>query len=359
MKPPLRSKAGDDGYLIWRRVLAVEQMSTKGANPMKSLLLAFSAAFLVAAAPTAPQVVRRIPLHDGGWDILTVDPQAHRLFVSRSDGVDAVDIRTGGVTSDLIRGSRFHGVTVIPETELAVATEAAGTAIVFNRLTGKITAEVKTDPDADATIYEPGTRTLWVMNGDSGTISIVDPVAGAAVGKIIIGSAIEFPAIDGRGHLFVNVTDKSELAEVDIASRKVMRTIPLAGCKHPTGLAYVSPGVLISACANGFAKLTKASDLTPLGDFAIGPRPDGAFADPARHRAYVPSGGDGTLAVIDTSGPLPRKIATVQTEVGARTGTVDPSTGTVYLIGAKFGPPPAQGGRPPLVPGSVELLVVR
>jgi DNA-binding beta-propeller fold protein YncE len=105
--------------------------------------------------------------------------------------------------------------------------------------------------------------------------------------------------------------------------------------------------------------MSRASDLTPLGDIAIGPRPDGAFADPLRQRAYIPSGGDGTLAVIDTSGPLPRKIATVPTEVGARTGTVDPSTGTVYLMGAKFGPPPAGGGRPPIIPGSVELLVVR
>ena len=83
------------------------------------------------------------------------------------------------------------------------------------------------------------------------------------------------------------------------------------------------------------------------------------MADPARHRAYIPSGGDGTLAVIDTSGPLPRKIGTVQTETGARTGTVDPSTGIVYAVAAKFGPPPAGGGRPPIIPGTVELLVIR
>ena len=325
---------------------------------MKSLL-ALTAALLVAAAPPPPQVVQRIPLHDGGWDILTVDPETHKVFVSRSDGVDAIDTRTGAVTPHLIGGTRFHGVTVVPGTDLAVATEAAGMAIVFNRVTGKVSAEVKTDPDADATIYEPLTRDVWVMNGDSGTISIVDPRAGTAVGKINVGSPLEFAAVDGRGHLFVNLSDKGELAEVDITSRKLMRTVPLADCQHPTGLAYVSPGVLISACANGVAKLTRASDLKPLGDIAIGLRPDGAFADPARHRAYIPSGGDGTLAVIDTSGPLPRRIATVETEVGARTGAVDPSTGTVYLVGAKFGPPPSGGGRPPILPGSVELLVVR
>ena len=327
---------------------------------MKSMLLPISAAFVIAAAPPpAPTVTQRIPLHDGGWDILTVDPENHLVLIGRSDGVDAVDTRTGAVTPHLISGTRFHGVTAVPRSDLAVATEAAGSAVVFNRVTGKVAAEVKTDPDADATIYEPTTRTVWVMNGDSGTISIIDPGAGKSVGKVSLGSGLEFAAVDGRRHLFVNLSDKGQIAEVDIANQSVMRTQPLDGCQHPTGLAYVSPGVLISACANGVAKLTRATDLQPLGQIAIGPRPDGAFADEARHRAYIPSGGDGTLAVIDTSGPLPRKVATVQTEIGARTGTVDPATGVVYLVGAKFGPPPAGGGRPTIVPGSVELLVIR
>ena len=145
---------------------------------------------------------------------------------------------------------------------------------------------------------------------------------------------------------------------VSSAAPQVVQRIPLAGCQHPTGLAYLRSGVLLSACANGVAKLIRASDGRPLGDIAIGPRPDGAFADEARHRAYIPSGGDGTLAVIDTAGPLPRKIATVQTQVGARTGTVDPTTGTVYLPAARYAPAPA-GSRPAIVPGSVELLVVR
>src|SRR4051794_13469381 len=211
---------------------------------MKRLLIAFSAAFLLAAAPPAvPSVVQHIPLGDGGWDILTVDPISHHVLIGRADGVDAVDTFTGSVTPRLINGTRFHGVSVVPGTALAVATEAAGSAIVFNRVTGQVTAEVKTDPDADATIYEPTTHAVWVMNGDSGTISIVDPVAGAAIDKINLGSALEFPAIDGRGHLFVNLSDKGELAEINIARRSVTRSVTLNGCQHPTGLAYVSPGI--------------------------------------------------------------------------------------------------------------------
>lgn len=330
---------------------------------MRKLALKLFAASLssvaLAAAATAPRVVQRIPLHDGGWDILTVDTGTGRVLVGRSDGVDAIDTHTGAVTPRFITGSGFHAVTVVPGTHVAVATEKAGTAIVFNSASGKVAGEVKADPDADATVYEPRSRTVWVMNGDSGTITIVDPFAVKAVGKLSIGGSLEFPALDGRGHLFVNVEDKNQLVEVDIAKRAVVRRMSLVGCEKPTGLTYLSTGMLLSACANGVAKVTRAADLIPVADIPIGPRPDGAFADSARHRAYVPSGGDGTLTVIDTSGPAPRKIWTVATQVGARTGAVDPTTGAVYLPTAKFGPTPPAGGRPALIPGSVELLIVR
>jgi DNA-binding beta-propeller fold protein YncE len=331
---------------------------------MKFARFAFGAAALLAvtpacAAPPVQQVVKRIPLHDGGWDLLAVDPDAHRVLIARSDGVDAVDTVTGAVTPRLISGTRFHGVAVVPGSELAVASEGAGSAIVFNVLTGKVAGEIKTDPDADATIYEPSTKTVWIMDGETGTISIVDPAKASLAGKITVGGSIELPALDGRGHLFANIEDKNELVEIDIARRSVMRRIALTGCQHPTGLTYVNPGLLISACANGVAKVTRASDGQAAGEIPIGPRPDGAFTDAKRKRAYIPSGGDGTLAVIDVSGAVPRKVATVQTEVGARTGAVDPATGTVYLPTAKFGPPPAAGGRPAILPGSVELLVVR
>jgi len=335
----------------------------RGINVMTirlaTLLISSVLAFSPAAATPLPAVVTRIALHDGGWDTLTVDPASKRVLIARSDGVDAVDIQTGAVTPRLISGTRFHGVTVVPGTPLAVASQAAGSAIVFNVRTGKISGEVKTDADADATIYEPSTRAVWVMNGESGTISIVDPLKVAAVGKISVGGSLEFAALDRRGHLFVNVEDKNELVEIDVHKRTLIRRIPLEGCQRPTGLTYLSSGVLLSACSNGVAKVTRSSDGQPLADIAIGPRPDGAFVDEARHRAYIPSGGDGTLAVIDTNGSQPRKIATAQTEVGARTGTVDPSSGSVYLPAAKFGPPPAAGGRPAIIPGSVELLVVR
>jgi DNA-binding beta-propeller fold protein YncE len=199
---------------------------------------------------------------------------------------------------------------------------------------------------------------LWVMNARDGTATVIDPIAAKVVATVAIGGGLELPALDGRGHLFVNVEDKNEIAEVDLASRKVVKHIALTGCEGPTGLTYLSSGILVSACANGVAKLVRAATGAIVGEIAIGPRPDGAFADPARHRAYIPSGGDGTLTVLDTKGALPRLLARVPTQAGARTGAVDPATGRVYLPTARFEPAAAPGQRPHAVPGSFEILVV-
>jgi DNA-binding beta-propeller fold protein YncE len=187
---------------------------------------------------------------------------------------------------------------------------------------------------------------------------VIDPRAAKVVATVTIGGGLELPALDGRGHLFVNVEDRGELAEIDLKSRQVIRRIALIGCDSPTGLAYLPSGFLLSACANKVAALVRAATGKLEGTLPIGARPDGAFYDPVRRRAYVPAGGDGNLTVIDARGARPRVVATVPTQAGARTGAVDPATGRVYLPTARFDPPAAPGQRPKMVPGSFEVLVV-
>jgi YVTN family beta-propeller protein len=326
------------------------------------MIIAAAAAFAAAASlahAAEPSVVQRIAGPDGGWDLLSIDSAHHRLLVARSDGVMAVDLRTGEVTPRFVPAGRLHAVLAIPHTGLGLATAGPNnSAILFDLETGAVRAEVPTGKNPDAAIYDPAGRTVWVMNAGDGTATVVDPVRARAVATVPVGGALELPALDGRGHLFVNVEDKAEIAEIDLARRAVIRHIPMAGCEEPTGLAYIPSGVLISACANAVAKLVRASDGRPLGEIAIGPHPDGAFFDRVRHRAYIPSGGDGTLTVIETHGRLPRAIARIATQNSARTGTVDVETGKVYLPAARFGPPAAPGQRPKMVPGSFEILVV-
>jgi DNA-binding beta-propeller fold protein YncE len=194
------------------------------------------------------------------------------------------------------------------------------------------------------------------MNADDGTASVIDPKAAKVIGTVVIGGALEFAVVDGRGNLFVNVEDKHQLAMVDTRTRKVLRRTDLAGCEDPSGLGLSADGVLIAACANSIAKTVNAATGRLGTDIAIGIRPDAVLMDAGRHRAFIPSGGNGTLTLIDTAGAKPKAIAVVPTQIGARTGAVDPATGKVYLPTAKFN---ASGsGRPKAAPGSFEILVV-
>lgn len=301
------------------------------------------------------KVTDRIAGADGGWDYSSVDTAGNRLFVSRSDGVMTVDLNTRKVTPQFVAGGKVHASFIIPGTTTGIATNGlTSTATLFDAATGAIKATIKTGAKPDAATWDPASKTVWVMNADDGTATIIDPVGMKAVGSVKIGGALEFAVTDGKGLLFVNVEDKSELAMVDTIGRKVLRRTALPGCIEPSGLALTARGVLIAACANGVAKLVDAASGKLLPDVAIGAHPDAVINDVARNRAYVPAA-DGTLTVIDTSA-TPHGIATIATQAGARTGAVDPATGTVYLPTAGY----AAGGvgKPKAIPGSFTVLVV-
>lgn len=327
---------------------------------MLRILLGLAAA-LAAPAPVAPAPVhlsRSIAGPDGGWDLLGVDGATDRLFVARSDELMMVDLRSGAVTPNFVAGKRMHAALAIPGTTTGATTLGDSNELVlFDTRTGAVKARIATGKDPDAATWDPASRLLWVMTPGDGSIDLVDVAAGRKVGTLAVGGSLELAAADGAGHLFVNVEDKNELVKIDTRRRAVVARAPLPGCDGPTGVTLAGR-VLISACANGIAAFTDPATLKSLGSVAIGPRPDGAFADATRHRAYVPSGGDGTLAVFDTGGRLPRLIARVPTTKGARTGAVDPRTGRIYLPSAQYLPPAKAGERPRMVPGSFRLLVI-
>lgn len=310
-----------------------------------------------SAAPAASySVVDRITGPDGGWDLLSVDPGAHRLYVGRSTGVMAVDLTTKAVTPGFVPLSRGHDAMAIPGTDRVIATSGgAGTAILFEGATGKVIATLPVGKNPDAVAYDPATKTVWVMCPGSGEIAVVDPVAGKVIETISVPGALELGAADGKGRLYVNVEDKNEVAVIDTRARKLLSRFPLKGCDGPTGIVH-GDGQLVSACANGVA-IVSASDGKLVASLKVGPRPDGAVYDPVRKLAFVPSGGDGTLSVIRL-GAKPEVVATVQTAKGARTAAIDSSTGRIYLPAAEYGAPATAGGRPSMTPGSFKVLVV-
>ena len=165
---------------------------------------------------------------------------------------------------------------------------------------------------------------------------------------------------DGEGRIFDNIETTAEIAVIDAKARKVTGSYKLAGCEEPSGLAYAADSkLLISACGNGIAKIVQADTGKDIASVPIGRGPDAVIYDPRRKLAFIPCGRDGVLEVISLADPA--HIAVVQhvaTQVGTRTGTLDPATGKLYLMAFKNDPKPVPGGRAARLPGSFEVLVV-
>jgi len=312
------------------------------------------------AAGSGLHVMARIPGPDGGWDYASFDPARRRLYVAHGTEVLTVDVDTGKLNPAFAPGNRLHAVVPIPGTALVVTTNSGdNTAKILNADTGALIASVPTANDADGAIYDRASGDVIVICGDAGAVTIVDPRAAKAVAQITVGGALEFPALNGRGQLFINNEKLNEIDVVDLATRAVTAHWPMAGCTRPTGLAYVAGDRLVSACGNGVGKILSAKDGHEIASVTVGGFPDAVLYDAERGLALVPAALGGNLTVIALAGPDNNKVIdTVPTQIGARTGAVDPKTGRVYLPTAEYNLPVPAGQRPTTKPGTFQILVL-
>jgi hypothetical protein len=315
-----------------------------------------AAAFAAAAGP-GYRVLDRIAGPDGGWDYVRVDTANNRVLVAHGTSVMAVDLASKAVTPGLAPGVRLHdAMPVNGGREVAVTNGGPGT-VVFVDKAGAVVATVQAGKNPDAEAFDAHSGLVLVMNHSGGDITLIDPKTHTAVGTIDVGGELEAAAVDGTGKAFVNVEDKKEIAVVDLAARKVVARYALTGCSAPTGIAYdAADHMLMSAC-DGATAFVDARTGKVLQTLATGRGADGIAFDPRQKLAFVPSGRDGTLAVIAVSPGKSSIVQTVPTQVSARTIGMDPRTGRLYLPSAEYAPA-TPGGRPTLTPGSFRLIVV-
>ncbi len=330
----------------------------------KSLLVG-AAALLLAAAPAPPShyriTARQVVGGDGGWDYITLDARNHRLFITRGDRVMVVNPSTGKVQATIPGFDRAHGVAFAYGAGRAFATSGGDSAIrVIDLKTLKVTGTVPSQVDDDGIVYDGSSNLVFSMNGDAHSMTIVDPVHATNVANVPLTGKPEFGIPDGAGHVYVNIEDKAEIDEVDIATRKVTRSWPLAPCTSPTGLAIdAAHHRLFSGCRSGVMAVSDAAAGKLVATVPIGQGVDATRFDPGTQLAFA-SCGDGTISVLHEDSPDHYTVVqTVKTMEGARTMELDPATHTLYTASAKFGPRPANGrGRAPVLPGSFTLLTL-
>jgi hypothetical protein len=266
----------------------------------------------------------------GKWDYLCLDAEARRLYVPRSDTVQVVDLDSGALAGTVANAGRdrVHGVALAPEQSLGLVTAGKDRCVnIFDLMTLKITATVKTRGIPDCIVYDPASKHVFANHHKDGDITVIDPAALHKTVTLSVGGRLESAVADGAGQLFVCVQDKNEVVQVDSMANKVLARWPLGTGKAPTGLAIDTQRMrLFAGCGNQQMVILDAKTGAILDTTPIGKNVDGVAFEPSL-RIAVSANGDGTASVVKETGTGKfETIQTIRTTPGAKTITVDPKT---------------------------------
>jgi YVTN family beta-propeller protein len=300
---------------------------------------------------------------EGGWDYLTADSSAHRLYITHGGRVEVLDAATGKPVGAITGLKRTHGVALDDVGTYGYITDSGtNTVVVFDRGSMKTVASIPAGTGPDGIVFEPVTKTVWAFNGGSKDVTVIDTVTLKAVATVPLPGRPEFPAADGNGLVFDNIEDKNEIVRLDAKDRKVTAEWPVKPCESPSGLAIDRVGRrLFAVCDEKKMAVVDANTGKVIATPAIGDSPDAAGYDPNTKLAFS-SNGEGTMTVIDASNGSYKVRQNLLTQQGARTMALDPASGKVYVVTAQFGPRRAATEsnprpRPAIVPDSFTVIV--
>lgn len=340
-------------------------------SPFQKLIFSIAIAmFLLAIAPAVPaqtpgpsgyHVIKSVPLSgDGGWDYVSVDSDARRIYISHSTRVLVLDADSYEQAGEIADTQGVHGIALAPELGRGFTSNGRSSNVtIFDLKTLKPLGSAATGKNPDAIVYEPVTKRVFTFNGGSKDSTAINAADGTVAGTVALGGRPEFAVVDGKGKVFANIENTSEIVALDAATLKVLSRWPLKPCEGPSGLAIDAKNRrLFSGCDNKLMAIVDADTGKILATPKIGDGVDATAYDPSTGLAFS-SNGEGTLTVIKQNSQNAYSVLdNVPTKKSARTMGLDLKTHTIVLPSADL-IPPKQGERWPSVkPGTLALLIV-
>ncbi len=314
------------------------------------------------------QFITQIPVGgEGGWDYLSVDAAARRLYVSQATKVIVIDIDKNQVVGEIADTPGVHGFAIAPDLGLGFASNGReNKASIVDLKTLATKEKVPTGENPDAILYVPGRQEVYAFNGRGKSATVFEARTGKVVATIPLPGKPEFAQVDLKaGRIYNNIEDTSQVVAIDANTHAVVATWPIAPGEEASGMA-IDPANhrLFIGCSNRLMVMMDSSSGKIVGSVPIGPGVDANAYDPATRLVLASSGGDGTVTIAHLDSPDKLTVVqTLQTARGARTMTLDPKTHNIYLAAAEYEAPAAEppaGGqrqRPRMVPGSFKVLV--
>jgi DNA-binding beta-propeller fold protein YncE len=329
-----------------------------------STLVLAAAVFTAHSALAAPAytLAKTTPLGaPDRWDYVVFDSVGGRVYVAHGDKVTVVDGRSGELLGqvDGVAGGT-HGTAISTGTGQGFTDDGRnGLAVAFDLKTLKISKQIRADKDADAIAVDRATGLVFVVEGDPGAITVIDPKTDAAIATIEAGEKMEYAAGDDEGAIYVAGEEKRDLLKIDARTATVTARWPMPDCASPHGLAVDKAGRrLFMGCVNSAMMVVDADTGRVVAELPIGRGSDAVAFDPKRKRVFSSNGVDGTVTVYQQTSPNDyRALEPVQTAVSGRTIAVDPASGRLFIAAAETDPNPTPGGRPRPRPGTLKLMM--
>jgi YVTN family beta-propeller protein len=300
---------------------------------------------------------------DAGWDYVAIDTDARRVYVTHYMKIEVLDADTEKSVGQITDTPGVHGIALVKGKGFT-SNGKADTVSVIDLKTNAHLAEIKAGKKPDAITYDAGIDRVFVSNGDSNDVTVIDATAAKVVGTIPVGGAPEYSAGDGKGTVWVNLEDKNAFVTIDVKSLKVTKTTAIAGCEEPASMAFDSANRrLFIGCKNNLLAVVDPDAGKVIKTLPIGEHVDATVFDAANHLIFAPTG-DGFLTVVrQDSADAYTVVDNVKTMRGAKTMAFDPKTGTIFSatvenVPASATAPPKPIGRVAYDPGPFVVITI-
>jgi YVTN family beta-propeller protein len=330
------------------------------------LLALATAGFGLAQAPK-PGGYHLLKKHvlggEGGWDYMALCGRDRLLYVTHGNAVEVLNVDTGVKLEPITGLQGVHGVAFAPAKNRGYISNGRGNSVtVFDLKTRKVIEEVPVSgQNPDSIMYDPFSDRVFTFNGRTANATAIDAATDKVVGTVDIGGKPEFAVTDGKGTIFVNNEDKSEVVAFDAKSLEVRKRWSIAPGEGPSGLAIDLKNKRLFSVCDKVMVVSDFENAKVVATVPIGMGPDAVRFDSGTGLVFA-SNGEGTLTVVkQDSADKYEVLETAPTAPRARTMELDPKTHHVFVVTAEFGPAPAPTQeqprpRPKVIPGSFMVL---
>lgn len=304
------------------------------------LSLAACACFAAVAGPSGYHAVNQIALPGGGgWDYLTVDAAARRVYISHATEVEVLDADTQKSVGTIGGTPGVHGIALAPELGRGfISAGKADEVVVFDVKTLQVLSHVSTGKKPDAIVFDPATNRVFAMNGGSDSTTAINASNGTVDGTIALGGGPEFSVADGKGSVWINLEDQSQLVRLDSKALKIANRWPVAPCASPSSMAFdAEHRRIFIGCRNHLMAVVEADSGKVVASYPIGDHVDASAFDPETKLVFN-SLGEGSVAVFHQASPdAYSALESIATAQGSKTMALDLKTHRLFVPSLRSG----------------------